>query len=75
MVRIESWRIPALQTGNFGANIVNPQTHNRTDAETNRFDQELDIPFGSLEAAAMAELPYTFSQSGTCTRYYNEYFG
>lgn len=57
------------------SNIVNPQTHNRTDAETNRFDLELDIPFGSLEAAAMAELPYTFSQSGTCTRYYNEYFG
>ncbi|CAG9182031.1 hypothetical protein LMG32289_05018 [Cupriavidus pampae] len=55
--------------------IVNPQAHNRTDAEANRFDQELDIPFGSLEAAAMAELPYTFSQSGTCARYYNEYFG
>lgn len=57
------------------SDIVNPQTHNRTDAEANRFDLELDIPFGSLEAAAMAELPYTFSQSGTCTRYYNEYFG
>lgn len=34
-----------------------------------------DIPFGSLEAAAMAELPYTFSPAGTCTRYYNEFFG
>lgn len=34
-----------------------------------------DIPFGSLEAAAMAELPYTFRQAGTCTRYYNEFFG
>ncbi|MNT76466.1 hypothetical protein D3C72_2154700 [compost metagenome] len=34
-----------------------------------------DIPFGSLEAAALAELPYTFRPSGTCTRYYNEYFG
>ncbi|SPA18896.1 conserved hypothetical protein [Cupriavidus taiwanensis] len=34
-----------------------------------------DIPFGSLEAAAMAELPYTFRPAGTCTRYYNEFFG
>lgn len=34
-----------------------------------------DIPFGSLEAAALAELPYTFRPSGTCTRYYNEFFG
>jgi len=34
-----------------------------------------DIPFGSLEAAALAELPYTFRPTGTCTRYYNEYFG
>ncbi|KWR89101.1 hypothetical protein [Cupriavidus sp. IDO] len=36
---------------------------------------DLDIPFGSLDAAAMAELPYTFRQTGTCTRYYNEFFG
>ncbi|SPS01299.1 hypothetical protein [Cupriavidus taiwanensis] len=34
-----------------------------------------DIPFGSLDAAAMAELPYTFRPAGTCTRYYNEFFG
>ncbi|PZX24748.1 hypothetical protein CBM2586_B10619 [Cupriavidus phytorum] len=34
-----------------------------------------DIPFGSLEAAAMAELPYTFRPAGACTRYYNEFFG
>lgn len=34
-----------------------------------------DIPFGSLEAAALAELPYTFRPAGTCTRYYNEFFG
>ncbi|BDB26088.1 hypothetical protein Tamer19_24580 [Cupriavidus sp. TA19] len=34
-----------------------------------------DIPFGSLEAAALAELPYTFRPSGTCTGYYNEFFG
>ncbi len=34
----------------------------------------LDIPFGSLDAAALAELPYTFRPVGTATRYYNECF-
>jgi hypothetical protein len=38
-------------------------------------EADLDIPFGSLDAAAMAELPYTFRQTGTCTRYYQEFFG
>ncbi len=39
-----------------------------------RLDSELDIPFGSLDAAAMAELPYTFRQAGTCTQYFREFF-
>ncbi len=39
-----------------------------------RHDNDPDIPFGSLEAAAMAELPYTFRQTGTCTQYFREFF-
>lgn len=54
---------------------MNPQQTTRTDDQTAHHDLDLDIPFGSLDAAAMAELPYTFRQSGHCTRYYNEFFG
>jgi len=54
---------------------VNPQHISRTDDVADHPEFDLDIPFGSLEAAAMAELPYTFRQQGTCTRYYQEYFG
>ncbi|SDD35760.1 hypothetical protein SAMN05216345_10884 [Cupriavidus sp. YR651] len=54
---------------------MNPQHISRTNDEAANHELDLDIPFGSLDAAAMAELPYTFSQSGTCTRYYNEFFG
>lgn len=39
-----------------------------------RLDNEPDIPFGSLDAAAMVELPYTFRQAGTCTQYFREFF-
>lgn len=39
-----------------------------------RPDNEPDIPFGSLDAAAMVELPYTFRQTGTCTQYFREFF-
>ncbi|WP_020203319.1 MULTISPECIES: hypothetical protein [Cupriavidus] len=47
----------------------------RTDgAATDANGLGLDIPFGSLESAALAELPYTFRPVGTCTRYYNECF-
>ncbi|CAG9177323.1 hypothetical protein LMG23992_03472 [Cupriavidus laharis] len=42
--------------------------------DISRQDNDLDIPFGSLEAAAMAELPYTFRQAGNCTRYFREFF-
>jgi len=55
--------------------IVNPQHISRPDDVADHTEADLDIPFGSLEAAAMAELPYTFRQTGTCTRYYQEYFG
>ncbi|WP_423199462.1 MULTISPECIES: hypothetical protein [unclassified Cupriavidus] len=54
---------------------MNAQHVVRPQEESVQHDLELDIPFGSLDAAAMAELPYTFNQSGTCTRYYNEFFG
>lgn len=54
---------------------MNPQHTHRTDNDAAQSDLDLDIPFGSLDAAAMAELPYTFRQSGTCSRYYNEFFG
>lgn len=54
---------------------MNPQHTSRPDDVTDRPEADLDIPFGSLEAAAMAELPYTFRPTGTCTRYYQEYFG
>lgn len=54
---------------------MNPQHISRTDDVVEPQTSDLDIPFGSLEAAAMAELPYTFRQTGTCTRYYQEYFG
>ncbi|MGO4331264.1 hypothetical protein AB4Z48_20180 [Cupriavidus sp. 2TAF22] len=56
-------------------------THHKPALETQRPDGAteanslgLDIPFGSLDAAALAELPYTFRPAGTCTRYYNEWF-
>ncbi|MEN7528795.1 MULTISPECIES: hypothetical protein [unclassified Cupriavidus] len=54
---------------------MNPQNLSRTDNVADQPEADLDIPFGSLDAAAMAELPYTFRQSGTCTRYYQEFFG
>ncbi|MDT6963841.1 MULTISPECIES: hypothetical protein [Cupriavidus] len=54
---------------------MNPQHTSRTDDMATQTEADLDIPFGSLEAAAMAELPYTFRQAGTCTRFYQEYFG
>lgn len=57
------------------SHTVNAQHVTRPQEESVQPDLELDIPFGSLDAAAMAELPYTFNQSGTCTRYYNEFFG
>lgn len=57
-------------------------THHKSTHDTQRKDQAvtdagglgLDIPFGSLDAAALAELPYTFRPVGTATRYYNECF-
>jgi hypothetical protein len=45
------------------------------DNEASQADIDLDIPQGSLEAAALAELPYTFRRGGSCTSYYNEFFG
>lgn len=54
---------------------MNPQHAQHTEEVSAHQELDLDIPFGSLDAAAMAELPYTFRQSGTCTRYYNEFFG
>ncbi|WER49589.1 hypothetical protein CupriaWKF_20855 [Cupriavidus sp. WKF15] len=45
-----------------------------TEQDLARLDNDPDIPFGSLEAAAMAELPYTFRQAGTCTQYFRELF-
>lgn len=36
---------------------------------------DMDIPLGSLEAAAFAELPYTFQPSGRCAGFYQELFG
>jgi len=54
---------------------LNPQHISRTDDVIEQPEADLDIPFGSLDAAAMAELPYTFRQTGTCTRYYQEFFG
>ncbi|WP_227460537.1 hypothetical protein [Cupriavidus pauculus] len=54
---------------------MNPQHISRTDDVIEQPETDLDIPFGSLDAAAMAELPYTFRQTGTCTRYYQEFFG
>jgi hypothetical protein len=55
---------------------MSPQAHQHAheqhDTET---DLGLDIPFGSLEAAALAEIPYTFSREGTCASYYHEFFG
>lgn len=36
---------------------------------------DLDIPLGSLEAAAFAELPYTFRPSGHGDGFYQELFG
>ncbi len=55
--------------------IVTLQHISRTDDVVDQPEADLDIPFGSLEAAAMVELPYTFRQTGTCTRFYQEYFG
>jgi hypothetical protein len=57
-------------------------THPKSSQEPHRADHAtsdarslgLDIPFGSLDAAALAELPYTFRPTGTFTRYYNECF-
>jgi hypothetical protein len=46
----------------------------RNEQDIDRLDNEPDIPFGSLDAAAMAELPYTFRQAGTCTQYFREFF-
>lgn len=58
------------------AATAQPQHHATTDATADLSALgSPDIPFGSLEAAAMAELPYTFRPAGTCTRYYNEFFG
>ncbi len=54
---------------------MNPQSIYRTDNESATQELEFDIPFGSLDAAAMAELPYTFRPAGTCPRYYQEFFG
>ena len=54
---------------------VNPQQISSSNDEAVQPEADLDIPFGSLDAAAMAELPYTFRQTGTCTRYYQEFFG
>ncbi|CAG9169264.1 hypothetical protein CURE108131_10145 [Cupriavidus respiraculi] len=51
------------------------QQNNQHDTEAQQADFDLDIPQGSLEAAAFAELPYTFARGGTCARYYNEFFG
>ena len=53
---------------------MNPQHPASNDQDISRHDSDLDIPFGSLEAAAMAELPYTFSQAGNCTQYFREFF-
>jgi hypothetical protein len=55
------------------ANMSQQTTHH--DNEAGQADIDLDIPQGSLEAAAFAELPYTFRRDGTCTSYYNEFFG
>ncbi|MDF3836658.1 hypothetical protein P3W85_27420 [Cupriavidus basilensis] len=57
-------------------------THHGTTQDTHHAGQAgadvnspgLDIPFGSLDAAALSELPYTFRPTGTCARYYNECF-
>lgn len=57
-------------------------THHKSSHEPHREDHVatdasslgLDIPFGSLDAAALAELPYTFRPTGSFTRYYNECF-
>jgi len=46
----------------------------RPDDNASAMESDLDIPFGSLDAAAMAELPYTFRQTGTCQQYYREFF-
>jgi len=54
---------------------VNPQQISSSNDEAVQPEADLDIPFGSLDAAAMAELPYTFRQTGNCTRYYQEFFG
>lgn len=51
------------------------QQNHQHDAEASQADMDLDIPQGSLEAAAFAELPYTFRRGGTCSSYYNEFFG
>ncbi len=52
-----------------------PQQDNQHDTDAFQADMDLDIPQGSLEAAAFAELPYTFRRGGTCSSYYNEFFG
>lgn len=37
--------------------------------------EAVDIPLGSLEAAAFVELPYTFQPTGKCASFYREMFG
>ncbi|MHA7684374.1 hypothetical protein [Cupriavidus sp. PET2-C1] len=59
-------------------------THHKSTHDTQRKEQAftdasglglgLDIPYGSLDAAALAELPYTFRPVGTATRFYAECF-
>ena len=57
-------------------------THHNSTHDTQRKDRAvteasglgLDIPYGSLDAAALAELPYTFRPVGTATRFYSECF-
>ncbi|MCP3019125.1 hypothetical protein [Cupriavidus basilensis] len=57
-------------------------THHKSTHDTQRNDRAvtdasglgLDIPYGSLDAAALAELPYTFRPVGTATRFYSECF-
>lgn len=59
---------------NARAHLAHPDHNTATEGNPGALTMP-DIPFGSLEAAAMAELPYTFRPAGTCTRYYNEFFG
>ncbi|WP_354686960.1 hypothetical protein [Cupriavidus necator] len=60
---------------NARAQTARPDHDAATEAGPSAAPSAPDIPFGSLEAAAMAELPYTFRPAGTCTRYYHEFFG